>query len=174
MTLADTMEREFTLTRILEAPRSLVFQAWTDPHHLGRWYFNPEQPIPSDPITVDLRVGGAWRVKMIINEHLQMFTGGIYREIVPVERLVFTWGTVDGWPAIDADHPEADAPVATITLNELGAHGEKTEMIFRLSLPVHLSEERVRQWFATGCRAGWSDTIDRLVTLYANGARSHA
>lgn len=168
MGATKTPPREFTLRRILDAPRALVFQAWTDPKHLQRWYINNEQAIPSDPITVDLRVGGAWRVKMVINERLQYFTGGIYREILPVEKLVFTWGAVDGWPEIDPDHPEEDAPVVTITLNALGEQGEQTEMIFHLALPARLSEERVREWFAARIREGWSDTIDRLVTTFAS------
>ena len=75
-------------------------------------------PLPSEPIDVDLRVGGAWRVKMVMNENLQYFTGGIYREIVPGEKLVFTWGAVDGWPEIDSDHLD-DCPLVTLTLVNL-------------------------------------------------------
>lgn len=157
MAAKKAVEHGFTLTRILNAPRDLVFQAWTDPAHL-QWFFNPSMPLPSEPIEVDLRVGGAWRVKMVMDETLQFFTGGIYREIVPGEKLVFTWGAVDGWPAVDSDHPD-DCPVVTITLNDLG---EKTEMIFQVELSERMSDERVREWLATGMRDVWSDTIDRL------------
>jgi len=162
----NAAERGFTLRRILNAPRDLVFQAWTDPAHL-QWFFNSSMPLPSEPIEVDLRVGGAWRVKMIINERLQYFTGGIYREIVPGEKLVFTWGAVDGWPELDSDHPD-DCPVVTVTLNELGERGEKTEMVFQVALSEQMSDEHVREWLATGMRDGWSDTIDRLVAKFAN------
>ena len=165
MAATNTVERGFTLKRMLNAPRDLVFQAWTDPAHL-QWYFNPSMPAPSEPIEVDLRVGGAWRIKMVHNEQLQYFTGGIYREIVPGEKLVFTWGAVDGWPTLDLDNPE-DCPLITITFNDLGG---KTEMIFQVALSEQMSEERVREWLATGMREGWSDTIDRLVTLFADAA----
>jgi len=158
----NAVERGFTLSRILNAPRDLVFQAWTDPAHL-LWYFNPSMPRPSEPIEVDLRVGGAWRVKMVINDILQYFTGGVYREIVPGEKLVFTWGAVDGWPEIDGERQD-DCPVVTITLNDLG---EKTEMIFQVALSEQLSDERVHEWLATGMRDGWSETIDRLVATFA-------
>ena len=157
-------ERVFTLKRVLDAPRDLVFQAWTDPERL-QWFFNDTRAIPSDPIVVDLRVGGEWRQKMIINDDLEYFTGGIYREIVPVEKLVFTWGAVGGWPAIDRDYPDDDL-VVTVTLNDLGERGEQTEMIFQLAMPAHLSDERVREWLAMGIREGWSDPIDRLVTHF--------
>jgi uncharacterized protein YndB with AHSA1/START domain len=171
MVTTNKLERGFTLTRILDAPRDLVFQAWTDPGHL-QWFFNDGVTIPPDPIVVDLRVGGAWRQKMVINERLQYFTGGIYREIVPGEKLVFTWGAVDGWPEIDHDYPE-DSPVVTMTLKPFGERGEKTEMIFQLALPEHLSDARVREWFATGCREGWSVTIGRLVASFASAATSN-
>jgi uncharacterized protein YndB with AHSA1/START domain len=159
----NAAEHGFTLRRVLNAPRDLVFRAWTDPAHL-QWFFNPSMPRPSEPIEVDLRVGGAWRVKMVVNEKLQYFTGGIYREIVPGEKLVFTWGAVDGWPEINRDHLD-DCPVVTVTLNDLG---ETTEMIFHVALSEQMSDEAVREWLATGMRVGWSDTIDRLVTAFAH------
>jgi uncharacterized protein YndB with AHSA1/START domain len=157
-------ERGFTLSRILDAPRELVFRAWTDPRHL-HWFFSPVAAV-TDPIEVDLRVGGAWRQRMIVDDDTQYVTGGVYREIVPPERLVFTWGAVDGWPRIDPDRPE-DGPVVTVTLTPIG---ERTEMVFHLGLPDHLPDDRVREWFAQGVRAGWSDTIDRLVARFAGVA----
>jgi uncharacterized protein YndB with AHSA1/START domain len=171
MTIVATnkLERRFTLTRILDAPRDLVFQAWTDPERL-QWFFNDAVTTPRDPIVVDLRVGGVWRQKMVENHTTAYFTGGIYREIVPGEKLVFTWGAVDGWPQIDPDHPE-DSPLVTVTLIERGERGEQTEMIFELALPEHLSDERVREWLASGCREGWGDTLDRLVASFAGASK---
>ena len=61
------MTNSFTLTWTLDAPPAEVFRAWTDPAHLG-WFFNPEQPIPDDPIEVDLRIGGVWRQRMVLDE----------------------------------------------------------------------------------------------------------
>jgi uncharacterized protein YndB with AHSA1/START domain len=164
------VERGFTLKRVLDAPRELVFQAWTDPEHL-QWFFNDGQAIPPDPIVVDLRVGGEWQQKMIINDDVAYITGGIYREIVPVERLVFTWGAVGGWPAIDRDHPENDL-VVTVTFNALGEKAERTEMFFQLAMPAHFSDERVREWLEMGIRGGWSGTIDRLVVRFHGNASS--
>src|SRR5262245_12807409 len=82
MVATNKLERGFTLTWILDAPRVLVFQAWTDPRHL-QWFFNDGVAIPPDPTVVDLRVGGVWRQKMVVNHDTAYFTGGIYREIVP-------------------------------------------------------------------------------------------
>jgi uncharacterized protein YndB with AHSA1/START domain len=156
-----TETREFTITRTLDAPRERVFRAWTEPEHL-RWFFSDFTPA-DEPVEVDLRVGGTWRQRMIIADDTEYVTGGVYREIVPVERLVFTWGAVDGWPEIDPSRLD-DAPVATVLLDDVDG---KTEMTFRLALPLGLSEESVREWFATGIREGWTQTIDRLVVAVA-------
>jgi len=158
-------ERGFTLVRTFDAPRELVFQAWTEPEYM-EWYFNPSAARPTEPIEVDLRVGGAWRVKMVIHDELEYFTGGIYQEIVQDEKLVFTWGASDGWPRIGQNAPD-DCPIVTIVLNQVGA---RTEMIFQVTLPDHLAAADVREWLETGMREGWSDTIDRLVAQYATVA----
>lgn len=148
--------RAFTLTRHLSAPRDIVYQAWTDPAHLG-WFANPGYP-QAHPITVDLRVGGAWRVHMVENEQKDYVTGGVYREIVPGERLVFSWGAVGGWPALDPERLD-DVPLVTVVLADAG-HG--TEMTVHLELGPHLSDEDVQGWFALGITAGMADTLDRL------------
>ena len=57
----------FTLDWVLDASPAEVFRAWTDPEHLG-WFYNPDNPIPAEPIELDLRVGGAWRQLMVIDE----------------------------------------------------------------------------------------------------------
>jgi uncharacterized protein YndB with AHSA1/START domain len=159
MTNDSVAERSLTLTRMLDAPRDLVFEAWTDPGQL-RWFLNIT---PAEPIEVDLRVGGIWKLRMIENEEMQYLSGGMYLEIVPVEKLVYAWGAVGGWPELDVDHPEKN-PIVTITLNEIG---EQTEMVFRMDLPDGLSDQQVRDWFALGIRDGWAVTIDRLVTSFA-------
>jgi uncharacterized protein YndB with AHSA1/START domain len=156
LSAGTTTKRDLTIVRRLNAPRELVFQAWTDPVHL-QWFANPTHP-PREPITVDLRVGGAWRLQMIENAEKAYVTGGFFREIVPPEKLVFTWGAVDGWPEIDPNKLD-DMPLATVTLNDLG---DATEMIFHFAFPDHFSDADVEAWFALGIAAGWTETIDRL------------
>ena len=152
--------KSFTIIRLLDAPPALVFRAWTDPDHLG-WFFSghgePEAP------RVDLRVGGAWRQSMIISDEDHYVTGGVYREIVAGERLVFIWGADGGWPELDDD-----APVVTVALAEIDG---QTEMTVTVSLPAHLSEEQVGEQLATGMYAGWNQTIDRLVGQFATATR---
>ena len=155
-----TLEHSFTVTRILDAPRHLVFQAWTEPDHL-RWFF-ADGAGAGDAVEVDLRVGGAWRMLMVENEDKTYWTGGVYREIVPGERLVFSWGAVGGWPALDPDHPEA-GPLVTITLHD---RGEQTEMRLRTDLPAQLSQDELAGWYDLGIREGWSQTLYRLLISF--------
>jgi uncharacterized protein YndB with AHSA1/START domain len=161
--VTTSTDRGFTLTRTLNAPRATVWRAWTEPAELV-WFLNPGMPMPDEPISVDLRVGGAFRVHMIVNDELDYMTGGIYREIVPIERLVFEWGAVDGWPRLDPANPD-DAP---LTILEFLDNGDgTTEQRLRVEFPPGMPDARVADWLASGMNDGWGMTIDRLVARYS-------
>jgi uncharacterized protein YndB with AHSA1/START domain len=160
--MTQETRRDFTLTWTLDAPRTDVFRAWTDPDHL-QWFYNPAQPTPTEPIELDLRVGGVWRQRMVISEnieceHTEYVTGGVYREIVPDEKLVFAWGATDGWPELDPERLD-ESPLVTVALSEVGG---RTQMTLCVELPAGLSPEQVQEWFAAGIHDGWRDTVDRL------------
>jgi uncharacterized protein YndB with AHSA1/START domain len=151
-----TTGRGFTTTRVLPASRDAVWAAWTEPEKL-RWFAGVEPGFDFEP-SVDLRVGGAWRVHLYQPDGVDYFTGGIYQEIVPNERLVFAWGAVGGWPELDPSRVD-EVPVVTIELAD-GADGSVMTTSFRFvdTMP----DTDVAKWFDLGIRAGWSDTIDRL------------
>jgi uncharacterized protein YndB with AHSA1/START domain len=157
------MNRTFTLTYTLDSPAAEVFRAWTDPEHLD-WFYNDEQPRPTEPIEVDLRVGGAWRQFMVVNDETAYFTGGIYREIEPNEKLVFTWGAIGGWPELDAEHLD-DSPVVTVTLKERDGH---TRMTVHVELPEAFVEGENPPGFLDHVEAGMRDTVGRLVSALAH------
>jgi uncharacterized protein YndB with AHSA1/START domain len=146
----------FSLSRVVNAPGQIAFQAWTDPTHLG-WFRNPasEAAILAEPIEVDLRVGGKWIVTMSTPEYPRYATGGIYLELNEPERIVFRWGAAGGWP-----EPTSEAPIVTVTLKDLAGGCEVT---LEVALPTTLTEEQERSWLDSGMRDGWSDTLDRLV-----------
>jgi uncharacterized protein YndB with AHSA1/START domain len=158
----DRQSRSCTLSWTLDATPAEVFRAWTEPDHL-RWYYNDAQPEPTDPIEVDLRVGGVWRQRMVIDETTTFVTGGIYREIVQGERLVFAWGATDGWPALDPARLD-DSPQVTVMLAQ---EGGRTEMMVVIELPSSLSRAEVEEWWSRGIRDGWRNTVDRLATEVA-------
>jgi uncharacterized protein YndB with AHSA1/START domain len=162
MTSTTRTRRDFTLTWTLDAPPANVFQAWTDPDHLD-WFYNDHQPIPSEPIELDLRIGGVWRQYMVIDADTAYVTGGVYREIVPDEKLVFAWGASDGWPKLDPDRLD-ESPLVTVTLSPVG---ERTEMTLHVELPAALSDESAQEWWTKGVRDGWRDTVHRLAARLA-------
>jgi uncharacterized protein YndB with AHSA1/START domain len=156
MTSTDRTSRSFTLTWLLDSPPENVFRAWTDPDRLG-WFYNPAQPVPEEPIELDLRVGGAWRQMMVIDEETSYFTGGVYREIVQNERLVFAWGATGGWPHLDLEDLD-QSPQVTLRLKQTGSG---TKMTLHVELPADLPDDGVPNWWPM-FRGGMKDTVDRL------------
>jgi uncharacterized protein YndB with AHSA1/START domain len=90
-------EREIVMTRVFDAPRRLVFDAWTKPELLIRWFGGPRE-WSLTTCEIDLRVGGTYRfVTTRRTDGKEMGWGGVYREIVVPERLVFTERFDDPW-----------------------------------------------------------------------------
>ena len=168
MTSTESPQRDFTLAWTLDAPPAQVFQAWTDPDHLD-WFYNDNHPVPSEPMELDLRVGGVWRLHMIIDESTDYFTGGVYREIVPDEKLVFAWGATDGWPKLDPDQLD-DSPLVTVTLSETDG---RTEMTVRVELPASLPADGVPEWWSY-VQTGWGETVDRLALALESSSTTAA
>jgi uncharacterized protein YndB with AHSA1/START domain len=118
--------------------------------------------VPDEPIELDLRVGGAWRQRMVISEQTNYMTGGVYREIVRDEKLVFAWGATDGWPELDPERLD-ESPSVTVLLS--GRDG-RTEMVVTVELPATVSEDVAREWLEMGITNGWRDTVDRLAAVF--------
>jgi uncharacterized protein YndB with AHSA1/START domain len=87
------------ITRVFDAPRRLVFEAWTRPEHLMRWW--GPRDLTLSRCEVDLRPGGAWRFVLRALDGNEYGFGGEYREILPPERLVYTF-RFDGAPGAEA------------------------------------------------------------------------
>jgi uncharacterized protein YndB with AHSA1/START domain len=100
---------------------------------------------------------------MIIDETTSYVTGGIYREIVPNERLVFSWGAVGGWPELDPDRLD-EGPLVTVTLFQTRG---RTEMTLVMELPASFSEQEQPEGWFDHMQVGWRDTVDRLVAALA-------
>ena len=161
MTTTYAKNRGYDIVRNFALGPEAVFRAWTDPEHLG-WFFNPEMPLP-EPARVDLRVGGAWRQVMAINDETRYVTGGIDVEIEANRRLSFYWGAIDGWPKLDPLRLE-NAPLVTVVLTPKDGG---TEMTFSLRMPDHLSDKEVDAFFALALESRWTQTLERLVDALA-------
>ena len=96
-TYATPSDREVLVTRVVNAPRRLVFAAWTEPRHLQRWLTGPEgwtMPI----CEIDLRPGGRWRYVYRKASGKEMTLTGSVLEVVPPERFVTTESWGPEWP----------------------------------------------------------------------------
>src|SRR5215204_4254236 len=89
LTVTTPSDREIEVTRAFNAPRSLVFDAYTKPKLVKRWFGGPEGWSLAE-CDVDLRAGGAWHYLLRGPEGMEMGFGGVYREVVAPERLVTT------------------------------------------------------------------------------------
>ena len=139
--------REFTITRVFDASREEVFRAWTEPEQAARWFGPQGCPTPLSTISMDVRPGGAWSATMVRDDDGAEYpTGGVYREVVAPERLVFTWRDPEGPAGV------ANESVVTIVLT---ARGGKTEM------PSHQAGFD-RDDLQAGVQEGWSSSIERL------------
>jgi uncharacterized protein YndB with AHSA1/START domain len=145
---AALADDELLISRTFDAPPSLVFALWTDPAHFRNW-MGPGS-FTCKHCEIDLRVGGAYRAMIESASEGENWFGGIYREIVPREKLVFTFK----W---DSGPSGALETLVTITFR---ADGEKTIMHFHQTpfLDVARRDSHV---------GGWSSAFDKAVD-YAN------
>jgi uncharacterized protein YndB with AHSA1/START domain len=138
-------DRALTITRLFDAPRHIVFKMWTDPQHLKNW-MGP-RGYTADHLSGDLRPGGAWRSCLHQDDGgRDLWKGGVYREIVESERLVFTfaWDDEDG----------KSGPETLITVTFADEQG-KTRMVFHQEVFDTVANR-------DGHRGGWSSSFDRL------------
>jgi len=107
-------DRQILVTREFDAPRRLVWRAYTEPELIKRWWAGEKGKVTS--VEVDLRVGGRWRYVMEADGGFEVAFHGDYREIVEPERLVNT-EAFEGIP-----EPDENAALVTATFNEKGEH----------------------------------------------------
>lgn len=115
------------LTRVFDAPRELVFKAWTDAKQFQQWFGAAAcDGAALKSLKADARVGGKYRIQVQKDDGEFFTTVGTYREVKPPERLVFTWAfEKDG---SGDDFGEVEPPEMLVTL-EFKAHGKQTELI---------------------------------------------
>jgi uncharacterized protein YndB with AHSA1/START domain len=136
---------QILITREFDAPKELVYKAWTTPELVRRWWSAKRGEVTVAEI--DLRVGGTWRYVMIADGGLEVAFHGEYREIVPNERLVST--------EVYEGMPDAEA-LDTFTLSE--SEGRTTMTI----LVQHASKEHRDAHIESGMEDGMQDALDLL------------
>jgi uncharacterized protein YndB with AHSA1/START domain len=146
--------RDLVLTRLIDTPRDKVFRAWTDPEILKRWF--APLPYTTPRAELDVRPGGANLVVMRGPDGVEFPNRGVYLEVVPNERLVFTDAYVAAWEP-------SQKPFMTVIITLADEDGRTRYMA------------RVRHWTvadretheAMGFHEGWGRCLDQLVSLMA-------
>ena len=144
------VDGELTITRVFDAPRERVWKEWTEPERFADWYGGSESEVPVSTVSMDVRVGGAWRATMFAGpSRREIQWTGEYREVVEPERLVFTV----------SDRPGDDAyELVIVVLTDLG--DGRTEMHFQQR--GHMSAEQYER-----AGQGWSGFLDRMTERLA-------
>jgi len=138
-------DRELVAIRVVDAPRALVWKAWTDPRHVPHWMLGPDgwtMPV----CEIDLRPGGKWHFVWRQADGQSMEMQGVYREVAEPERLVSTENWGGEWPET----------VNTMVLSE--ENGQTT-----IEVTVLYESSKAREAaIATGMKDGWSKSYDLL------------
>lgn len=141
--------REFIFTRLLEAPRALVFKAWTDPQHMAQWW--GPGGFTNPVCELDVRPGGAIRIDMRAPDGMTFPMKGTFEEVVEPERLVFTSTAMED----DAGEPQLVAH-NTVTFTE---ESGRTRLVIKAVI-TRVTPEAMAA--LAGMEAGWTQSLDKL------------
>jgi len=147
--VTEPADRVLKITRLFDAPRSLVFKAWTESEHMARWW--GPRGFKSTVLKNDLRPGGAYRIHMLgpDGDH---WTQGVYREVVPPERLVMVGSWADA-------HGNPTRPETTLTLLFEDLAG-KTKLTLHNAVFESVTARDLHQ-------SGWTSAFDCLAEYLA-------
>jgi uncharacterized protein YndB with AHSA1/START domain len=138
-------DEQILITREFNAPKELVYRAWTTPELVKRWWNAKRGEVTIAEI--DLRVGGAWRYVMVTDDGFEVGFHGEFREIVPNERIVAT--------EVYEGMPDAEA-VNTVTFTEVDGRTTMTILV------QHSKKEHRDAHIESGMEAGMQDAMDLL------------
>jgi uncharacterized protein YndB with AHSA1/START domain len=156
----SSKKNDLVITRIFDAPRKLVWKAWTDPEHFKHWWGPKRFTCPA--CKMDLRVGGKYLWCMRSPEGKDYWSTGAFREIIPLERIVYTDSFADekgtvvpaSYYGLPGDNWELELLV-TVTFEDLDG---KTKMTLRhTGFPDGTMEKMAG--------TGWNESFDKLAEL---------
>lgn len=146
---------DLVLVRELAAPRAVIWRCWTEPEHLMQWFV--PKPHKVTACHLDVRVGGACNTTFDVEGNL-MENKGVYLEVVPQEKLVFTDTYTEGWK------PAAEPfMTAIVTFEDMGDGRTRYTAVAR-----HRNAETARQHRDMGFHDGWG-TVATQLEAYAQG-----
>jgi uncharacterized protein YndB with AHSA1/START domain len=147
-------ERELVLSRIIDAPPHKVYRAWTEPELLKQWF--APAPFTTPVAELDVRPGGANLIVMRSADGTELPNRGVYLEVVPNERLVFTDAYTEAWQP-------SGKPFMTVilTFEDEGGRTRYTARVRHWSVEDRETHEKM------GFHQGWGQCADQLAALVA-------
>ena len=154
----DASEHEIVITRVFDAPRELVWRAWTEPELVKKWWGPASFTAPV--IQIDLRVGGKYLWSMRSDGRMEFWYIGVYREIVPPELIVLTQSMSDEHGNVISDGmPDGMAMEHLLTVTFEERDGKTTMILRHVGMPAGEMAE--------GAAGGWNESFDKLATALA-------
>lgn len=149
---APASDRELVLTRLIDAPREKIFKAWTTPELLVQWFTpKPWQTVRAE---VDVRPGGASLVVMRGPDGTEFPNRGVYLEVVPNERLVFTDAFTEAWKP-----SEKPFMTGVLTFEDEGGKTRYTARVLHWTVADREAHEKM------GFHEGWGKATEQLAEL---------
>jgi uncharacterized protein YndB with AHSA1/START domain len=142
----DTSDSELVMTRILDAPRDLVYEAWTTPKHIAQWW--GPKGFTNTIHEMHVKPGGVWRFIMHGPDGTNYPNKVVFEEVIKAERLVYTHGS--------DDDNDPNAFHVTVTFEDLG---KKTKLTMRMILKSAAALAEAKKF---GAVEGGNQTMDRL------------
>ena len=153
--------KKFVITKIIDAPREKVWAAWTEPDHLTNWWGPKDFTAPV--IKIDLRVGGKYLYAMRGPDGKEYWSGGVFKEVIPGERIEVTDGFMDkdGNKMRPSDFGlNPDFPDESDIIIQFESHGTKTKLSIEYKLPESPAARMAMQ--DSGMEQGWNSSLDKL------------
>ncbi len=153
-------KNELVITRTFNAPRELVWKAWTEPEHLKKW-IGPKGYTSPD-YTMDFRVGGRYHSSMMDEKGNKIWAAGTYTEIIPMEKIVCTDSFADeNGNAVLSDHYGMPGMPKQMTITVLleEDNGKTKVTVIHSGMPAGEMQQ--------GATMGWNSSLDKLAGLLA-------
>jgi uncharacterized protein YndB with AHSA1/START domain len=151
---STSSNRELSLTRLINAPREKVYRAWTEPELMKQW-FTP-RPWTTPVVETDVRPGGSNYILMRGPDGNEFPNRGVYLEVVPNEKLVFTDAYTKAW--VPSEKPFM---TVVLTFEDVGGKTRYTARVHHWTAADRESHEKM------GFHAGWGKATDQLEALVA-------
>jgi uncharacterized protein YndB with AHSA1/START domain len=164
LTVTATSDRGIVMSRVFDAPRQLVFDAWTKPELFTRWFGRRDWTVPV--CEMDVRPGGAYRYVLRGPDGTEIVMRGTYREVVPPERLVTT-EAFEGFSEVGW-RPE-DETVSTMVLTERDGKTTWTSTVLYPSKEIRDAALDLKPAWT-----GMGESLDRLAGVLGEASRNPA